>query len=61
MSFEGPMWIYGLRDPAWLLRHKPDDAKRVLFMSFAKKMGGEWRIPQKAVQAYEAKCPEPGS
>ena len=46
MGFEGPMWVYGLRDPQWLLRRKPDDAKRVLLMSFAKPMGEAERAEQ---------------
>ena len=39
MAFEGPMWGYGLRAPAWLLPAKPEDTRRVLFLSFAKTMG----------------------
>jgi hypothetical protein len=51
LAFEGPMWTYGLRDPQWLLRHKPDDAKRVLFMSFARQMGGDERAEKQKTDA----------
>ncbi|BCT93270.1 hypothetical protein LYSHEL_22940 [Lysobacter helvus] len=51
MAFEGPMWGYGLRAPAWLLPAKPDDAKRVLFLSFAKAMGADEQAEKQRTDA----------
>ncbi|PXV58984.1 Tetratricopeptide repeat-containing protein [Dyella jiangningensis] len=42
VPYSGPIWTYGLRDPQWLFRPKPQDAKKVLFLCLAKKLtGGE--------------------
>lgn len=40
VPFELPIWMYGLRDPDWLLTRKPADARRVLFLMLGKVMQG---------------------
>jgi excisionase family DNA binding protein len=42
------------------LKKSPTTVRRILKRGHfpgARKMGGEWRIPEKAVRAYEASCP----
>lgn len=31
ISFDRPIWTYGLKNPMWLFRQKPEEAKKVLF------------------------------
>jgi tetratricopeptide (TPR) repeat protein len=40
VPFELPIWMYGLRDPDWLLAHKPADARKVLFLMLGKVVQG---------------------
>lgn len=37
-TFELPIWMYGLRDPQWLLPPKPQNARRVTFLPLGKVM-----------------------
>ncbi len=39
--FDRPVWMYGLRDPDWLLPNKPADAKKVMFLMLGKSMSGK--------------------
>ena len=40
LTFELPIWMYGLRDPEWLFTHKPTDASKVLFLMLGKVIHG---------------------
>lgn len=31
ISFDRPIWTYGLKNPVWLFRQKPEEAERVMF------------------------------
>jgi tetratricopeptide (TPR) repeat protein len=42
VPFDVPIWMYGLRDPAWLFNRKDEHAKKVVFLSLAAQTkGGE--------------------
>lgn len=40
LPFDRPIWMYGLRDPDWLLPNKPADARKVMFLMLGKGSDG---------------------
>jgi len=38
VPFDRPIWTYGLSDPRWLLTPKPEQARKVLFLSLGKQV-----------------------
>src|SRR5699024_10329486 len=38
VSFDRPLWHYGLKQPTWLLNEKDADASTVIFTSFAQRL-----------------------
>jgi tetratricopeptide (TPR) repeat protein len=40
VPFDLPIWMYGLRDPQWLLVPKPNDARKVTFLMLGKALSG---------------------
>lgn len=35
IGFSGPLWMYGLREPRWLFKNKPEEAEKVMLLPLA--------------------------